>query len=64
MELLLVLGVPVAGGILLAFWGHRDFAPELNSGMSLLSFLAAASLAARIIADGPILVWDENFFVD
>ena len=64
MELLLVLGVPFAGGILLGFWGHRNFAPELNSGMSLLTLLAAASLTARIIADGPILVWNETFFVD
>ncbi len=64
MELLLVLGIPFAGGILLGFWGHRDFAPELNSGMSLLTFLAAAALTVRIITDGPILVWDEMFFVD
>ncbi|MEK7875751.1 MAG: hydrogenase 4 subunit F, partial [Pseudomonadota bacterium] len=64
MELLLVLGVPFAGGILLGFWGHRSFAPELNSGMSLLTFLAAAGLTARIITDGPILVWNEMFFVD
>ena len=64
MELLLVLGVPFTGGILLGFWGHRNFAPELNSGMSLLTLLAAVALTVRIIADGPILVWDEMFFVD
>ena len=40
MELLLVLGVPFAGGIVLAFWGHRSFAPELNSMMSLATFAA------------------------
>ena len=64
MELLLLLGVPFAGGIVLGFWGHRNFAPELNSGMSLLTLLAAVALTVRIIADGPILVWDEMFFVD
>jgi len=64
MELLLVLGVPFAGGIVLGLWGHRKFAPELNSGMSLLTFLAAAVLTVRIITDGPMLVWNENFFVD
>ena len=64
MELLMVLSVPFAGGIVLGFWGHRNFAPELNSAASLLTFLAAAGLTARIIADGPILVWDEMFFVD
>jgi hydrogenase-4 component F len=64
MELLLVLGIPLAGGVLLACFGHRDFAPELNAATSLLSLLAAAGLTARVIADGPILVWDEKFFVD
>src|SRR5688572_27703429 len=64
MELLFVLGFPLAGGIVLAFWGSRAFAPELNAGMSLLTLLAAAALTARVIADGPLLVWNENFFVD
>src|SRR5688572_31719063 len=64
MELLLVLGFPLAGGIVLAFWGNRAFAPELNAGMSLATLLAAAALTVRVIADGPLLVWNENFFVD
>jgi hydrogenase-4 component F len=64
VELLLVLGVPFAGGIVLAFWGHRAFAPELNSAMSLLTFGAAAVLTGKVITDGPMLVWRENFFVD
>ena len=64
MELLFVLGFPLAGGVVLAFWGHRAFAAELNAGMSLCTLLAAAALTARVIADGPLLVWDENFFVD
>src|SRR5262245_21292807 len=64
MEVLLVLAIPLAGGLLLALWGHRDTAPELNSAMSFLTFLAAAALTVRIIATGPLLVWDELFFVD
>jgi hydrogenase-4 component F len=64
MELLVLLLVPFAGGLVLALWGHRSLAPELNSGISLLTFLASAALTARIIADGPLLVWDEMFFVD
>ncbi|HXV09347.1 MAG TPA: hydrogenase 4 subunit F, partial [Burkholderiales bacterium] len=64
MELLLVLGAPFAGGIVLAVWGHRRFAPELNAGMSLLTLLAAAALTGRVIAEGPILVWNQAFFVD
>ena len=64
MELLVLLLVPFAGGLVLALWGHRSLAPELNSGISLLTFLASAALTARIIADGPLLVWDQMFFVD
>jgi len=64
VELLIVLGLPFAGGIVLAAWGHRSFAPELNSAMSLATLAAAAVLTGRIITDGPMLVWDENFFVD
>src|SRR5512146_921998 len=64
MELLLVLGIPFAGGILLALWGHRSFAPELNSAMSFFTFIGAAVLTGRIITGGPMLVWHENFFVD
>jgi hydrogenase-4 component F len=64
MELLLVLAVPFLGGVLLALWGEREHAPELNSAMSLLTFLAATALTMRVITDGPQLVWNENFFVD
>ncbi|MCC7484354.1 MAG: hydrogenase 4 subunit F [Burkholderiales bacterium] len=64
MEVLLVLGIPFAGGVVLAIWGHRAIAPELNAAASFLTLLAALALAARIVADGPILVWNDNFFVD
>jgi hydrogenase-4 component F len=64
MELLLVLIVPLAGGLALALAGHHRRAPELNSAASLLTLLAALALAGRVIADGPQLVWHENFFVD
>jgi hydrogenase-4 component F len=64
MELLLVLAVPLAGGVLLALLGHRRIAAELNSAASLLTLVAALALAGRVIADGPQLVWNENFFVD
>ena len=64
MELLLLLAVPFAGGLVLALWGHRERAPELNSAMSLCTLAAAVALTARVIADGPQFVWEENFFVD
>ena len=64
MELLILLGVPLAGGLLLALVGHREFAAEINAVMSLLTLVAAAFLTAEIIRDGPIMVWDGAFFID
>jgi hydrogenase-4 component F len=64
VELIILLGVPLAGGLLLALFGHKERAAELNSLMSFLTFVAAAVLTARIIRDGPITVWDELFFID
>lgn len=64
MELLILLGVPLAGGLLLALFGHRERAAELNAGMSFLTFVAAVFLTVEIVRDGPVKVWDELFFID
>jgi hydrogenase-4 component F len=63
-EILLVLGVPLAGGIALALFGHWRRAAELNVGFSMLTFIAAAVLVARVVADGPITAAGEQFFID
>jgi hydrogenase-4 component F len=62
--LLLVLGIPLAGSAVLGLFGHRDRAPEINIGFSLATLLAAAALTATVIEGGPILVLQEQFFVD
>ena len=64
MEILLVLGIPLAGGAVLALLGNRSFAPELNSLFSFATFLAAVKLAMRVMDEGPLLELDEMFFVD
>ena len=64
MELLLVLGVPLLGAVVLAVVGHRRHAPEVNVLMSLLTLAAAVLLVARVIRHGPMLVWHEQFFID
>ena len=64
MEIALVLGIPLLGGVLLALVGHTRWAPELNATMSLATFGAAALLTARVIADGPLTAMEEQFFVD
>jgi len=64
LEMLLLLGSPLAGGAVLALVGHRRYAPELNVAFSTFTLLAAAGLVTRIIADGPVTDLDEQFFVD
>jgi len=62
--LFFVLGFPLLGGAVLALIGHRPYARDINVAFSLGTFLAACVLTAEIIADGPILVWHDQFFID
>ena len=62
--LFVVLGIPLAGGVVLALFGHRDEARDINVAFSLGTFVAACVLTARIVADGPMFVWNEEFFID
>jgi len=64
MEILLVLGLPLLGALSLALVGARRYAPELNAGMSLLTFAAAVLLVLRVQTNGAMLVWRDQFFVD
>ncbi|MCR4304520.1 MAG: hydrogenase 4 subunit F [Gallionella sp.] len=64
MEIFWILAIPLIGGLLLALFGYRSFAPELNAVMSFGTFVASAFLAARVITDGPITAMNEQFFVD
>jgi hydrogenase-4 component F len=64
IEILLVLGIPLGGGLVLAAIGERESAPSVNVVASLLTFLAALALTARVARDGPLLVLQQQFFVD
>ena len=64
MEIFWILTIPLLGGLLLALFGCRQFAPELNAVMSFATFVASAFLTVRVIADGPITALNEQFFVD
>lgn len=64
MELVLLLSAPLAGALTLALLGNRRRAPELNAAFSLLTFLAACALTARVIRHGNLLVAREQFFID
>ena len=64
MELLVLMCLPLAGALLLALLGERRHAADLNVLISIGTFIAGCALTARVIHDGPQLVWNENFFVD
>lgn len=62
--LLLVLSIPLLGALLLGLWGHREFAPELNTGLSAATFLACVGLTHTIIERGPSFAFGQLFFID
>ena len=62
--LLLVLGFPLLGSIVLAFMGHRARARDANALFSLGTFLAACALTIEVIAQGPLFAWNHEFFID
>jgi len=64
IEILAVLGIPLAGGLLLAVVGERDGAAMVNIVTSLATLVAASVLTVHVVADGPLLVLDRLFFVD
>ncbi len=64
VEMLMLLGSPLLGAVVLALYGHRDRAAEINAVFSGLTLLAAAALTTRIIDHGPLRVLQEQFFID
>ena len=64
IEILAVLGIPLAGGLVLALMGERDEAAAVNIVASFCTFVAAAVLTARVVTEGPMLAFDKLFFVD
>ncbi len=59
-----VLGIPLAGSVVLAFTGHRDRARDTNAAFSAGTFIAACFLTVQIVNEGPLLALDEQFFID
>ncbi len=64
IEILAVLGVPLAGALLLALVGEREEAPMINAVVCGVTLLAAVALTVRVISSGPLLVAGKLFFVD
>jgi hydrogenase-4 component F len=64
VEFLLLLGSPLAGSVLLGWFGARRWAPDANVAISVGTFLAACALTVRVISHGDISVAREQFFID
>ncbi|MFA6062535.1 MAG: hydrogenase 4 subunit F [Gallionella sp.] len=64
LELLMMLVIPLLGGLLLAVFGSRPWAAELNSLMSFCTLLAAILLTVRVVDAGPQVSFNEQFFID
>jgi hydrogenase-4 component F len=62
--LLFVLAFPLAGSIVLAFIGQRDFARDVNVAFSAATFASACALTARVVSSGPLLAFSDEFFID
>jgi hydrogenase-4 component F len=59
-----VLGLPLAGGLVLVAVGHRRWAADVNALFSLATLVAASALTASVLGDGPVLALSEQLFVD
>ena len=64
MEMLLLIGSPLLGAVVLWLFGARRAAPNLNVLFSAATFGAACVLTARVIASGPLLIAREQFLID
>ena len=62
--LFFVFGIPLLGSVILAFTGHRNFAPEINVAFSFGTFIAACALTVQVISMGPVFAWNRAFFID
>ncbi len=60
----ILLAMPLFGSVILGIFGARRWAPEMNVGISLATFLASITLTVRVMQHGSMLVGNEQFFVD
>ena len=64
LQLFALLATPLLGGALLAVFGSRAWAAELNSLMSFLTLLASVVLTVQVVDSGPQVAFNEQFFID
>src|SRR5690349_6049710 len=63
-EIAFVLGIPLLGGIVLAFSGGWRQAALINVLFSLAAFVSAVLLTIRVVGEGSFTAFQSHFFVD
>ena len=64
VALAFLLSIPLAGALVLALVGHRDYARDINVALSGGTFVAAVVLTVQTIGSGPWLAWGNEFYID
>src|ERR1039457_820943 len=64
MILLSLLGISILVALILAFVGDWRYAPEVNIGGSLLTFIVSLVLALQVYREGGSIAGSAYFFVD
>ena len=64
MILLSLLGISILVALILAFIGDWRYAPEVNIGGSLLTFIVSLVLALQVYQEGGSIAGSAYFFVD
>jgi hydrogenase-4 component F len=64
VEIVLLLGLPLFGSFVHSLFGERTWAPEVNAIISACTCVAACTLAWHVVANGPMLALNEQFFID
>jgi hydrogenase-4 component F len=64
LALLILLVIPLAASLALAFIGDRKLAPEVNIAGSATTFASSVVLAFQVYDQGPILAGNNFFFID
>ncbi len=64
MYLLILLVIPLISSLMLAIIGDRKYAPEVNILGSATTCAAGIVLAFQVYEQGPLLAWNDFFFVD
>jgi len=61
---LVILAIPLLGSMLMGLIGHRELAPEVNTGLSLGTMIAVVILSMEVLSTGPSFAFGESFHVD